>query len=96
MNDLPLTSASVTQLGEALLRALQEMETAAASAPLSPSQIQRMLGMIQERIEAVRSSQLPPKSMRHRYLTRETIDTWPLGITLAKQVCEFEERYNNL
>jgi hypothetical protein len=95
MNDLPLTSARVIQLGEDLLRTLQEMETAESS-PLSPSQIQRMRGMIQERIAAVRNSQLPPRSMRHRYLTRETIDTWPLGIPLAMQVCGFEEQYNNL
>lgn len=96
MNSSFLASDRVIQLGEGLLRSLRELEVAGESSPLTTSQNQRMQKMVQERIDAVRRSQLPPKSMRHRYLARETIDSWPLGIPLAKQVCEFEDRYNNL
>jgi len=95
MNELPSSSAGVIQLGEAIIRSLDEMAAIGELALLSASQIQRMRSMVQNRIESVKSGQLPPKSMRHRYLTRETIDTWPLGIDIAKNICEFEERYNN-
>lgn len=96
MKDLPIESTRVIQLGEALVCSLREIETATGSSTLTQSQVRKMRDMIQQRIEAVRLSQLPPRLMRHRYLTRETIDSWPFGDPLVKQICEFEERYNNL
>jgi len=96
MSAQPSKSQRVIELGETLLSNLREMEGVGLAAPLSSSQIQNMQRMIQERVDSITRAQLPPRNMRFNYLTRETIDSWPLGIPLATLVCEFEERYNNL
>jgi hypothetical protein len=96
MSANPSKSQRTIELGETLLGKLLDLEQLGSSAPLSLPQIRSMRKMIQDRITLVANSQLPPKNMRYNYLLREIVDSWPLGLPLAKLICEFEELYNNL
>jgi hypothetical protein len=59
-------------------------------------QLKEMRSLIQQRIETIKKGDLPPIPLRFNYLAREVIDSWPLGLAVVDQICEFELLYNAL
>ncbi len=79
MSDIRTKTTQVLQLGELLISGLEQelrLQVSDRMTKLSDSLLEAMLDSIKERKENVMNNRIPPRHMRHAYLTHRVNDSW--------------------